>query len=437
MVSNTLVTAFAVVGGLLYAGSKVSSALRVHMFLFSLMLSLVYRTYMMPFRVYLSLRRYFGRMSVLLLLTVFLSLVSFSTSLLAHACRNWFPSHSFLYLWLIGHEPTSFSTWEILLFGDVSQASIPSASQVLKRVWFEGPNVQPLGPVLYSSVFEMFFTSWFFTHVLVRFYFVLCVVDLLRYIYTDYEITFKDLGRGGSPPTFAGWYTARLRAIFANIDVMEPPRVSPLADPYRGRLNKLPKRDGKRPTILGVTPQRQTTDESAPNALQQVEAIMAEFEQTQGDDQIEVCPSFLEGGLMALRRRLIVPVVANGGPADIRASFNGPNEFGGEIFHGHRDGASHIVLHLSDVRVVLESGWGERHPFATEKWYWKLYWHTYLGIRRPVPIGLVNLYAPRDKGEMDIVRQLIQAAIYNETYGHMYPLDANTYPLPPAPAAAA
>ncbi|KAI1077131.1 hypothetical protein F5B20DRAFT_553296 [Whalleya microplaca] len=332
----------------------------------------------------------------------------------------------------------------------VSEETAANAAKVIEEttanVWFEGLSI--VAPM--TRAYKWFTTgidgAGYFWGTFMPAYILLFVYEWCNYLYCDYYITFKDLGRGGSPPTFNGWATARIRAWFANVDVMTPPRVSPMADPYRGRLNTLPHREGERPTILGVTPQRQVNFRAPPNTQAQLERLMGDIvrdleaangqDGQQPQDHIEVRASFLEGGLMALRRRLQVPTTENGGPEDARASWNTGDEFGGEVFHPHRDGTSHVVLHPEDVKVVIDSGYGERHPFATEVWYWKFWFHSWLGIRRPVPTGLVILYAPRHAGEHAIIRQIVEAAIWNETGGRLYSLTADTFAIPDAPAAA-
>ncbi|KAI1307455.1 hypothetical protein F5Y03DRAFT_352311 [Xylaria venustula] len=122
-----------------------------------------------------------------------------------------------------------------------------------------------------------------------------------------------------------------------------------------------------------------------------------------------------------------------GGPLDSKAAFNTANAFGGEICHFHHEGTTHIVLHPEDCRRVIESGWGERHPFCTTAWYWKLYFNWTLGIRLPVPEGLMILYAPRHQGEYDVIRELMRAAVWYATDGRLHSIDANTYPIPPTP----
>jgi hypothetical protein len=60
-----------------------------------------------------------------------------------------------------------------------------------------------------------------------------------------------------------------------------------------------------------------------------------------------------------------------------------------------------MTLHPQDARIVLERGWGERHPLARGGW-----------LSRFVPIGFVMVYAPRDAEELEAVMEIIRAAIW-------------------------
>jgi len=58
-----------------------------------------------------------------------------------------------------------------------------------------------------------------------------------------------------------------------------------------------------------------------------------------------------------------------------------------------------MTLHPADVKTVLESGWGERHPLARGGW-----------MERFVPVGFVLIYAPRKAEEIDTLMEIVKAA---------------------------
>ena len=56
-------------------------------------------------------------------------------------------------------------------------------------------------------------------------------------------------------------------------------------------------------------------------------------------------------------------------------------------------------LHPDDAKVVLENGWGERHPLSKGGW-----------MKKYVPREFVMVYAPRNAEELDVVCRIIEAA---------------------------
>jgi hypothetical protein len=64
-----------------------------------------------------------------------------------------------------------------------------------------------------------------------------------------------------------------------------------------------------------------------------------------------------------------------------------------EFAHLHADGSWHLVVSEDMVELILEAGWGERHP-----WYDR-------GVLE------VMVYAPRNEEELKIVKQLVMGSI--------------------------
>lgn len=74
----------------------------------------------------------------------------------------------------------------------------------------------------------------------------------------------------------------------------------------------------------------------------------------------------------------------------------------GEVCHLHpSDGSMHLCLHPADAKVVLERGWGERHPLAQGGW-----------MRRFVPKEFVMVYAPRSEEDITTVVEIVSAAAW-------------------------
>ena len=71
-----------------------------------------------------------------------------------------------------------------------------------------------------------------------------------------------------------------------------------------------------------------------------------------------------------------------------------------EICHLHSsDGSMHAVLAPADSSMVLEAGWGERHPLSHGGWF-----------ERFVPADFVMIYAPQNDEELAVALQIVRAA---------------------------
>lgn len=76
----------------------------------------------------------------------------------------------------------------------------------------------------------------------------------------------------------------------------------------------------------------------------------------------------------------------------------------GEVCHSHpSDGSLHLTLHPADVKLILERGWGQRHPLARDSWWW---------VTKIVPTGFMMIYAPRNEEELKVVIEIIRAAAW-------------------------
>jgi hypothetical protein len=245
-------------------------------------------------------------------------------------------------------------------------------------------------------------------------------IIILTYAYVwiakNYQ-NYLNLGKGGTPPTFAGFLrVTRLRAIGGLWSVFHPPETPPLMHPYRGKLDadKLAQRDGARPLVGGVAPQRQLDQKTPPSTFRTLlDVFERKINEYSQEKVIEMRPSFLEGATTAL---FAVPS---------QWTYNRPtiHEFGYEISHPHRnDGSLHMVLHPEDCTTIIEKGWGERHPLARGSWYWRT-WHWALRrvrtdqrpTRPPVPEYLCFIYAPRNEEELEVIERLLDAAIWFAT----------------------
>jgi len=73
-----------------------------------------------------------------------------------------------------------------------------------------------------------------------------------------------------------------------------------------------------------------------------------------------------------------------------------------EIAHVHswKDCSFHVVLSPADCKIVIDQGWGERHPLSGR------------GRLFPIPKEYLLIYAPRTLNEVRIVGKIIRAAVW-------------------------
>jgi hypothetical protein len=203
------------------------------------------------------------------------------------------------------------------------------------------------------------------------------------YIYHDYK-AFLSLGPGGTPSTPLGYLKVKSLGLFSLRDPLQPLPIPPHFRPQQGYLKSLSKRAGKRPLVQGIAPQRQQTQRSDEKMYGRLVERMLAYTQEPANMLIERTSCFEKNssGLFAS-----VPITRT---------------CGGEICHAHpSDGSLHLTLHPADANVMLENGWGERHPLAKGGWF-----------RRFVPREFVLIYAPRTEKELDVVMQIVAASVW-------------------------
>jgi len=71
-----------------------------------------------------------------------------------------------------------------------------------------------------------------------------------------------------------------------------------------------------------------------------------------------------------------------------------------EVAHIHPvDHSMHVVLAPLDCKLLIEKGWGERHPLSG------------VSFVKRVPKEYVGIYSPRDEEELEVVKRLVKASI--------------------------
>ncbi|KAI9800767.1 MAG: hypothetical protein M1833_003184 [Piccolia ochrophora] len=206
-------------------------------------------------------------------------------------------------------------------------------------------------------------------------------------VYRDYH-AFLRLGPGGTPSTFPGYLRICFLRLFAHRNPYDPSSVPLILRPERGHLYakraNIPRRSGHRPEVTGIAPHRQITQKGQPSDFAALAAAIHSI--------ADARPLSLTLGTSCFEKH---------GTGLFSLHPQHPT-CKGEVCHAHpSDGSLHLTLHPDDVRLVLERGWGERHPLAKGGW-----------LTRFVPPGFVMIYAPRDADELSVVVEIINAAVW-------------------------
>ena len=165
---------------------------------------------------------------------------------------------------------------------------------------------------------------------------------------------------------------------------------------HRGFLEHLPPRKGSLPNTTSALPQgqhNQLAPIERPSALSSaIRGIATTYPQITylGRSTFETNNNDQDNDSSSLFSR--------------RRTYGG-TKYLGEICRSYpKDGYMHLKLHPADVKMVVESGWGERHPRAMSNWWWP--------CSTGVPIGETLIYAPRSEHELSVVTEIIRAATW-------------------------
>ncbi|TAQ88976.1 hypothetical protein B7494_g2694 [Chlorociboria aeruginascens] len=216
---------------------------------------------------------------------------------------------------------------------------------------------------------------------------LLIVAPLPWIVHNDY-VNFISLGPGGTPQTLVGYLKITILRMFALSDPYTPAELKgetyPSIGYYASHQPWLPKRSGPRPKIAGIAPQRQLDQPGSPKMYQLLRKTLERHALNH--------PDILHSGTSCFEKKGLALFARNPINKTCR----------GEICHVHHsDWSLHLNLHPDDAKVVLQNGWGERHPLARGGW-----------LRAYVPREFVMIYAPRDRIELGVVCHIIEAASF-------------------------
>lgn len=188
------------------------------------------------------------------------------------------------------------------------------------------------------------------------------------------------LGEGGIPHGVGGWVRVTVLRLKYREDPVQTEHLGRSEDSV---LADLPPRRGARPTIAPYpVPHRQMGGSCRPEVLAALDAVFAS-ELAHGQPAVRENTSRFERHHSAL---FAESLVVRGMSAH------------GEVGHIHRpQGSLHLHLRPVDAAAVIDKGWGELHPMA--------------GKGFDLPVGYTLLYAPRNTGEVDVVRRILRATL--------------------------
>lgn len=216
---------------------------------------------------------------------------------------------------------------------------------------------------------------------------LICLAPIPYIIRNDYE-AFLSLGPGGTPSTFTGYLKIAFLRTFALKDPYTPApipaTICPTTGYFRSNSTLIPTRSGPRPTVKGIAPQRQIDQPGSGQAYHSLRKALATVAHTDSN-RLSIGTSCFEKKGLALFARVPLNATCRG-----------------EICHVHHiDRSLHLNLHPEDAAVVLERGWGQRHPLAKGGW-----------MSRFVPKEFLMIYAPRSMEECEVVARIVEAAAW-------------------------
>ncbi|KAL3470608.1 hypothetical protein BJX99DRAFT_264079 [Aspergillus californicus] len=223
----------------------------------------------------------------------------------------------------------------------------------------------------------------------------------VHFIRKDYH-AFIALGPGGTPSTPAGYLRICILRLVTLRNPFSPPSIPATLYPKTGYLTRhtLPQRTGPRPIVVGIAPQRQLSQKASPAVYDALASEIRRFAHTH-PNTLYTSTSCFEKHSTGIFYHLPDPIPQQHQkkrPHNHRITCNG------EVCHSHpSDGSLHLTLHPADVKLVLERGWGQRHPLARDDWWW---------VTRIVPSGFVMIYAPRNEEEIKVVGEIIRGAAW-------------------------
>ncbi|KAH7919517.1 hypothetical protein BV22DRAFT_1050994 [Leucogyrophana mollusca] len=210
--------------------------------------------------------------------------------------------------------------------------------------------------------------------------------QLTHWFVNNYR-SFLALGRAGIPSNIIGWSIAMMAKPFG--------RETLSTDMYDRDSNKdfwlddhsIPERRGDRPrTGWHFLPHRQTNRLPSQDVKERLKAIFGKHAAAN--------PDLLEIAVSPHERMHEAMVIKSSRPSPHKVADHAMREVA--HYHPEIDYSLHVTLSPQDCKLVIERGWGERHPLSGTV---------------ALPKEYLLVYAPRDDEELDVVERILVATI--------------------------
>lgn len=203
----------------------------------------------------------------------------------------------------------------------------------------------------------------------------------------DNYAKYMSLGEGGFPYNPIGWLMALAAWPFGRETVSTKQYQQ---DPNKETwLGDIPERRGERPaTGWHPIPHRQLVQMPDAVMREKLDKLFAKLS-VDNSSLVELLKSPHERHVQGMHIRSSIPAPHAAAQQSLR-----------EIGHIHPpDHSMHFVLSPQDCKLVIEKGWGERHPLS--------------GVNKyvPLPKEYLMIYGPRNDEDLAIIEGIIKASI--------------------------
>jgi hypothetical protein len=194
------------------------------------------------------------------------------------------------------------------------------------------------------------------------------------------------LGPGGLPHTTAGWIKLARYRLMSGDCFSTRMYSAGSTDDSPAHLGSLPRRAGPRPRIAPYPiPHRQLDQYGGTQIRRRLDHLF--------DEVVERHAGIIHYKLSHFEKH--TPAITLCKP---ECGHDHALASHGEVAHVHPfDGSMHMIFSPRDAKVVIEAGWGERHPLA--------------GRVLNIPNTYIFVYPPRDDEELAVVGRLIDGSV--------------------------